>query len=167
MDFIQTLIGYLIKRLIHVAQIVKNRQKIEETIKIVKQKQKVPIFKLVIKSCILLVIFVYFPTFFQGSKAFIECDETCFKVQSINVLVCCVLTIYYRFVPVCFLWIILFYLTLYSRPKYYILFHYYIGDCLSLLKSAPDKKASSILYRLVLHFLQVWPSLNIVYEPSR
>ena len=31
------------------------------------------------------------------------------------------------------------------------------------LKSALDKKASSIVYGL--HFLQVWPSLNIAYEP--
>ena len=35
----------------------------------------------------------------------------------------------------------------------------------TLLKSAPDKKASSIVYGL--HFLQVRPSLNIVYEPLR
>ena len=34
-----------------------------------------------------------------------------------------------------------------------------------ILKSAPDKKASSIVYGL--HFLQVWPSLNIAYEPLR
>ena len=35
----------------------------------------------------------------------------------------------------------------------------------SLVKSAPDKKASSIVYGL--HFLQVWPSLNIAYELLR
>ena len=35
----------------------------------------------------------------------------------------------------------------------------------SSLKSAPDKKASSNLYRL--HFLQVWPSLNIANSNRR
>ena len=34
-----------------------------------------------------------------------------------------------------------------------------------MVKSAPDKKASSIVYGL--HFLQVWPSLNIAYETLR
>ena len=33
------------------------------------------------------------------------------------------------------------------------------------LKSAPNKKASSIVYGL--HILQVWPSLNIAYEALR
>ena len=33
------------------------------------------------------------------------------------------------------------------------------------LKSAPNKKACSIVYGL--HILQVWPSLNIAYEPLR
>ena len=33
------------------------------------------------------------------------------------------------------------------------------------MKSAPDKKACSIVYRL--HILQVWPSLNNAYEPLR
>ena len=41
------------------------------------------------------------------------------------------------------------------------------GFCVlrNLLKSATDKMVSSILYRL--HFLQVWPSLNIAYELLR